>query len=274
MGLIKDFFEKIRYGNSLKKLECDDLNKMQLNEVMEGLRAGLALSQIKMYAHDILNDKQMKEIREGMENGLSKLQVALYANKPMLTYMQMQEVRLGLEGNLSNSQVEMYAKPTLLPDQMQEIRKGFECGLNKKQVEFLINQAYLTPQQMKEVRIGLENELPIDLLTKCIKQENGRVRGAKEIEGIRKVYEEGKAEISRKNIETLKNNLFKKIEVSKSPKSKENEEQEANTETKGLDAKSTPEKKNAQIYKEHYKEMMKSYTDEEYVQEDDEEESM
>jgi hypothetical protein len=101
----------------------------------------------------------------------------------------------------------MYAKPTLLPEQMMEIRKGFELGLNKKQVEFLINQSYLTPQQMREVRIGLENELPLDLLTKCIKQDNGRVRGAKEIEDIRKVYEEGKAEISRKNIESLKKPL-------------------------------------------------------------------
>lgn len=269
MGLIKDFFEKIRYRNKLKQLECDDLNKMQLNEVMEGLRAGLAISQIKMYSHDILNDKQMQEIRTGMENGLSKLQVALYANKPTLTYIQMKEVRLGLEGNLSNAQVEMYAKPTLLPEQMQEIRKGFECGLNKKQVEFLINQSYLTPQQMKEVRIGLENELPIDLLNKCIKQENGRVRGAKEIEGIRKVYEEGKVEISKKNIESLKKNLFKNIDIEK-VKANDIEEQSniGNTEK---EIQLTPEKKNEEIYEQHYEEMMKNYSNETYVAEDDEE---
>ncbi len=267
MGVIRDFFEKIKYRQSLKQLECDDLNRMQFNEVMEGLRAGLAVSQIKMYAHDILNDKQMREIRMGMENGLSKLQVALYANKPTLTYNQMKDVRLGLEGNLSNAQVEMYAKPTLLPEQMQEIRKGFECGLNKKQVEFLINQSYLTPQQMREVRIGLENELPIDLLNKCIKQENGRVRGAKEIEGIRKVYEEGKVEISRKNIESLKKNLFKKIA---------NEKEHSQPDEKGVDKESsevstteksqTPERLNAEIYKQHYEAMKQQYPSEEYVQ--------
>lgn len=268
MGLIKDFFERIKYGNSLKKLECNDLNKMQLSEVMEGLRAGLALSQIKMYAHDILNDKQMMEIRKGMENGLSKLQVALYANKPTLTYQHMKEVRLGLEGNLSNAQVEMYAKPTLLPEQMQEIRKGFECGLNKKQVEFLINQAYLTPLQMKEVRIALENELPLDLVTKCIKQDNGRVRGAKEIEGIRKVYEEGKAEISRKNIEALKSKLLKGKEENKTVVVKKEENNEHS------DQQTSPEKKNEEIYKNHYEEMMKDYTDQEYIQNEEDEVSL
>lgn len=269
MGLIKDFFEKIKYRNSLKQLECNDLNRMQFNEVMEGLRAGLAVSQIKMYAHDILNDKQMKEIRTGMENGLSKLQVALYANKPTLTHIQMKEVRLGLEGNLSNSQVEMYAKSTLLPEQMQEIRKGFESGLNKKQVEFLIDQSYLTPQQMREVRIGLENELPLDLLKKCIKQENGRVRGAKEIEGIRKVYEEGKIEISRRNIEVLKTNLFKKIDGERTEISKDIEEQ-VDKSTDKTKEQPTPEIKNAEIYKQHYDEMMKSYPDESYTHEDEE----
>ncbi|QUH31099.1 hypothetical protein [Vallitalea guaymasensis] len=267
MGLVKDFLEKLKYRNSLKQIDYQDLNKMQVNEVMEGLRVGLAVSQIKMYSHDILNDKQMKEIRTGMENGLSKLQVALYANKPMLTHIQMREVRLGLEGNLSNSQVEMYAKATLLPEQMKEIRKGFEYGLNKEQVEFLIDKSFLTPQQMREVRIGLENELPLDLLKKCIKQENGRVRGAKEIEGIRKVFEEGKAEISKKNIEALKTNLFKKLETEK-PKSSKVSEEKQNDKS---ETQSTPEKNNAQVYKQHYDEMMKSYLNEAYAQEEGDE---
>lgn len=267
MGVIKDLWEKLRYRKHLKELACDELNKMQYGEVMEGLRVGLAISKIKMYAHDILNDKQMKEIRTGMENGLSKLQVALYANKPTLTHMQMQEVRLGLEGNLSNAQVEMYAKPTLLPAQMKEIRKGFELGLNKKQMEFLINQSYLTPQQMHEVRIGLEHELPLDLLTKCIKQDNGRVRGAKEIEGIRKVYEEGKTEISRKNIESLKKNLFKKItderEGSKLiEKSIDKEADEVSTTKK----QQTPEDQNHEVYKQHYQALMHEYPSEEYIE--------
>ena len=266
MGVIKDLWEKLRYRRSLKELACNELNKMQYGEVMEGLRAGLAISQVKMYAHDILNDKQMKEIRTGMESGLSKLQVALYANKPTLTHMQMKEVRLGLEGNLSNAQVEMYAKPTLLPEQMMETRKGFELGLNKKQVEFLINQSYLTPQQMREVRIGLENELPLDLLTKCIKQDNGRVRGAKEIEGIRKVYEEGKAEISRKNIESLKKNFFKKITDEKEnsqpvEKSVDKETDKVSTTKKPQ----TPEGQNQEVYKQHYQEMKRQYPSEEYV---------
>lgn len=269
MGVIKDYFEKIKYRHSLKELEVADLNRMQHNEVMEGLRAGLAVSQIKMYSHDILNHKQMNEIRTGMENGLSKLQVALYANKPTLTHIQMKEVRLGLEGNLSNSQVEMYAKATLLPEQMEEIRKGFESGLNKKQVEFLISQSYLTPQQMREVRIGLDNELPIDLINKCVKQDNGRVRGAKEIEGIRKVYEAGKIEISRRNIESLKTNLFKKIEVEKKIPDKVTEEQ--NSKVSNKVESPTLEIENAEIYKEHYEKMMNAYPNLSHVQEDNEE---
>ena len=33
MGLIEDFFEKIKYRHSLKQLECNDLNRMKLWKV-------------------------------------------------------------------------------------------------------------------------------------------------------------------------------------------------------------------------------------------------
>jgi hypothetical protein len=123
---------------------------------------------------------------------------------------------------------------------------------------------------MREVRIGLENELPLDLLTKCIKQDNGRVRGAKEIEGIRKVYEEGKVEISRKNIESLKKNLLKKIadekEVNQPAQNHVDKEGEKEVIANKADKANTPESHNAEVYKQHYEAMMEEYPLEAYIE--------
>ena len=74
-------------------------------------------------------------------------------------------------------------------------------------------------------------------------------------------------EISRRNIEVLRSNLFKKIEGEKTPIYKEIEKR-VHESTDKTNVESTPEMKNTEIYRYHYEEMIKSYPDESYVHED------
>lgn len=71
---------------------------------------------------NIFDSLQMWEIREGLKKGLTVDEVNLYAD-PKYNSHQMWEIRIGLVQNLTAEQVMQYAYPDLPENQMRDIRK-------------------------------------------------------------------------------------------------------------------------------------------------------
>lgn len=78
-----------------------------------------------------------------------------YQNSGKYTTAQLRELELGLNQNL---QVEFYANPTLLPEQMAQIRIGLEHGID---VTSYSDSYWYHSLQMAEIRLGLEAGIDI-----------------------------------------------------------------------------------------------------------------
>lgn len=138
----------------------EEFCKDQIDQIRQGLEAGIFVDDIKIYADPRFNSAQIKEIRLGLINdGISDV-VDLYAD-PKYSYNQMREIRYGLEGGLTEDQIETYADPDYCWNQMREIYSGLECGLTKEQISLYADPKY-DGNQMHQIRYGLENGLTKD----------------------------------------------------------------------------------------------------------------
>ena len=80
----------------LKKYREMGLNDFQLQEIEEGLKHGLSVNQIEIYAKDCYDNMQMQEIRLGLEHGLSEPQMAVFLH-PNISYEEMRYNRQQIE---------------------------------------------------------------------------------------------------------------------------------------------------------------------------------
>lgn len=80
----------------LKKYREMGLNDFQIQEIEEGLKHGLSVNQIEIYAKDCYDNMQMQEIRLGLEHGLSEPQMAVFLH-PNISYEEMRYNRQQIE---------------------------------------------------------------------------------------------------------------------------------------------------------------------------------
>ncbi len=116
----------------------------QQEEILIGIRSGLFLEQLNLYARPEYDYRQMQQIRFGLMKGLSTGLVAIYA-KPEFEWRQMEQQRLGLKHGLAADQVKRYAKPGFSWVQMQEIREGWERNLPEDEMARIWKEAEALP---------------------------------------------------------------------------------------------------------------------------------
>lgn len=133
------------------------------------------------------NEKQKEVINEAMEVGLNDLEIRSFLN-PKLSCQQMRCCLYGILNGLSLEQVSVYNDPKYTIDEMQQIRYSFlnkeeqsltpfliDKGFNQKQMLEIRKGTVLIPKyvelyakpcfsdlQMKEIRLGFEQDLKID----------------------------------------------------------------------------------------------------------------
>jgi len=153
------------------ELLAEGFERDQINEIAEGIRAGIDTS---IYSRKEYFALQMQQLRLGLTE---KLPVEMYASTDY-DWFQMEEIRLGLSEGLDAS---LYAFPDVPYNTMRQIRKGLHKGLNLSAYRKLdagilreLRKALLSrvsiikymkegyeAEQLKEIRLGLEKKLNI-----------------------------------------------------------------------------------------------------------------
>jgi len=205
------------------KLLTEGFERNQINEIEEGIRAGIDTS---IYSKKEYFALQMHQIRLGLMEGLP---VELYASTNY-DWFQMEEIRLGLSGGLD---VALYAFPDVPYETMRQIRKGLEKGLNLSAYRKLdagilrelrkallsrvtlvkyIKEGYIA-EQLKEIRLGLEKRLDID---SYLDKEFRGVAIAEICKGLEKgldVSSYARIEFNWRQMREIRKGLEKRIDV-------------------------------------------------------------
>lgn len=146
-----------------------DIFLSKKEEIKNGLKNGLSMEQISVYAKPEFNEYQMREIRCGFNEGLSIEQVSVYA-KPEFTCVQMSEIESGFKKGLSIEQISMYAKPEFYDYQMNQICRGLKNGLSMEQVSVYAKPEF-NSNQMKLIEDGFRNKLSMEQVKAYAKPE-------------------------------------------------------------------------------------------------------
>ena len=170
-------------------------SKEQLAEILTGIKKGI---NVAPFDNVFLVPEQMKQVRLGIQNGIDTKPY----NFPFVPAEYMKEVRLSIQKGLDISFLAINNNVCIFTaDQAREIRKGQENGLSLDDIKFYA-KPYLTPEAMKEMRIGLQDGF------NQMKDLNAGNYNAKDIHTIRMTLT-----INRllNAISTQLKNLFEKI---------------------------------------------------------------
>ena len=157
----------------MKEYHTKNFDRMQLEEIREGIKNGVDVS---IYADEKYIFLQMAEIRKGLENGIDVtpyldeeydwfqmreirrgliegVDVSVYLDKHM-DYLIMREIRNGLNAGID---LMPYYKQGYSVQVIRELREAFADGIN---IELYIDADY-DDKQLEQIRLGLKNNIDI-----------------------------------------------------------------------------------------------------------------
>ena len=164
--------------STLSRLINSKATADQLEQIHLGLKHGISLNKILLYAKPIYCSGQMKQIRKGLEQGMRLEQLSLFFS-PKYSEHQMKHIRLAIQKEYSEEQISLLRAHSFFDKQLEQIVLGIENGLSYEQIKLYAIPAY-HHFQMNEIRIALKNglnnsqialfsfpEIPFDMMQKA-----------------------------------------------------------------------------------------------------------
>lgn len=146
--------EQNQISNEEVVAEKNQYTKEQLAEIINGVRKGI---DVKPYDKLELSPEQMREIRIGIEQGID---LSEYAEKTVpAAYIK--EVRLAISTGLDTTIFKLRDNHCMYtPEQAKEIRLGLKNNLSNEKIGIFAKKE-LTPNVMRELRLGLQSGFDI-----------------------------------------------------------------------------------------------------------------
>ena len=168
IAIEEEFLNNIKYNETQKK-ELKLLLEYNRNAEQE-----ITEEQLRFIANPDLEDYEMHLIRLCYERNIQQNEIEELLNKNFGEY-QIYEMINGLENGLTIEEVIFYANPELDDLQMKEIRLLLEFNATLEHKYSLKDFNFITPKfgeyQMEQIRLGLENGLPLDEVRTYAKPE-------------------------------------------------------------------------------------------------------
>ena len=111
------------------------LDKEQLAQIKAGIRFGLSLEQVKLYARQYEDAERMKQIRLALEEGCcNEFQLEFYTSK------QIEAFRMNVKQGYTTEEAELYSAYAcdLPDDKAQEVRAGIKNSLSERDIQILV----------------------------------------------------------------------------------------------------------------------------------------